>query len=144
MSKQIHILIYITVTILLALIVCGSIWDFEIANAIYIGEMPLENMFGIIFSFIGIIPTFVGWSFLGSTIFYLSKKQIEDTKKRKKYRAFAILLFVLSFFYFCNTLYMANSNAFKINFHIFSDFYINQTRNRQIRYINPITQPRLN
>jgi membrane-associated phospholipid phosphatase len=73
-------------------------------------------MFGIIFSYIGIIPTFVGWSFLGASIFYLSQKHIDDIKKRKWIKAFAVLLFVLSFFYFCNTLYMSNANAFKVNF----------------------------
>lgn len=116
MQKRIHVSISITATILIALTACGSIWDFEIANAIYIGQMPSENIFGIIFSYIGIIPTFVGWSFLGTSIFYLSKKQIEDTKKRRWLIAFAILLFVLSFFYYCNTLYISNANAFKMHF----------------------------
>lgn len=116
MRKQNHILIYITATILIALTVCGSIWDLQIANMIYIGQTPSENLFGIIFSYIGIIPTFVGWSFLGASIFYLSKKQIADTRKRRKLIAFAILLFVLSFFYFCTTLYISNANAFKIHF----------------------------
>lgn len=74
MQKRIHVSISITATILIALTACGSIWDFEIANAIYLGQMPSENIFGIIFSYIGIIPTFVGWSFLGTSIFYLSKK----------------------------------------------------------------------
>lgn len=116
MQKRINVSISITATILIALTACGSIWDFEIANAIYIGQMPSENIFGIIFSYIGIIPTFVGWSFLGTSIFYLSKKQIEDTKKRRWLIAFAILLFVLSFFYYCNTLYISNANAFKMHF----------------------------
>ena len=116
MQKQIHPSIYITAAILLALTVGGSIWDWEIANAIYIGQMPSENMFGIIFSYIGIIPTFVGWSFLGASIFYLSKNRIKDTKKKRRLIAFSILLFVLSFFYFCNTLYISNANAFKIHF----------------------------
>lgn len=116
MRKQNHILIYITAAILIALTVCGSIWDLQIANMIYIGQTPSENLFGIIFSYIGIIPTFVGWSFLGASIFYLSKKQIADTRKRRKLIAFAILLFVLSFFYFCTTLYISNANAFKIHF----------------------------
>ena len=116
MQKQNHISIFIVAVILFALTVCGSIWDFEIANAIYIGETPSENMFGIIVSYIGIIPTFVGWSFLGASIFYLSKKQIKDTKKRRKLIAFAVFLFVLSFFYFCNTIYISNANAFKIHF----------------------------
>ena len=116
MTKRTTIPVLTAAAILIALTVCGSVWDFEIANAIYIGEMPRENPFGIIFAFIGIIPTFVGWSFLGASIFYLSKKQIEDTKKRRWLIAFAILLFVLSFFYFCNTLYMSNANAFEVHF----------------------------
>lgn len=116
MQQRSHVSIYITVAILLALIVCGSIWDLEIANALYIGQLPSENMFGILCSFIGVIPTFVGWSFLGASIFCLTKKQITDSKKRKRLTAFAILLFVLSFFYFCNTLYISNANAFQVPF----------------------------
>lgn len=116
MQKQSRISIYIATAILLALTVCGSVLDFDIANAVYIGQMPSDNIFGIIFSFIGVIPTFVGWSFLGSSILCLSKKNIADTKKRRWLMAFAILLCVLSFFYFCNTLYMANSNAFEVHF----------------------------
>ena len=116
MHKRSHISFYFATTILLLLVVCGSIWDFDIAKAVYIGQTPSENMFGIIFSYIGIIPTFVAWSFLGVSIFYLSKKQIENTKKRRWLTGFGILLCVLSFFYFCNTLYISNSNAFEVNF----------------------------
>jgi membrane-associated phospholipid phosphatase len=116
MKKQIHISISITAVLLLVLTVCGSIWDLKIANAVYIGEMPSNNIFGIIFSYIGILPTFVGWSFLGASIFYLSKKQIENTRKRRGLMAFAVLLLVLSFFYYCNTLYLSNANAFKVHF----------------------------
>lgn len=114
MKKQYSI--SIVAVILLVLTVCGSFWDLEIANAVYIGQTPSENIFGIIFSFIGIIPTFVGWSFLGSSIFYLSKKHIENRRKRGWLTAFAVLLFVLSFFYYCNTLYLSNANAFKVHF----------------------------
>lgn len=114
MKKINSISISIAATILLALTVCGSVWDLDIANALYIGQKPSENLFGIILSYIGIIPTFVGWSFLGASIFYLSKKQIEDTTERRWHIAFAILLFVLSFFYFCNTLYISNANEFKV------------------------------
>ena len=116
MQKSCNILIFITVAILIALTVCGSIWDLKIAEEVYIGQMPSENMFGIIFSYIGIIPTFVGWSFLGASILFLSKKQIANTRKRRTLMAFAILLLVLSFFYYCNTLYISNSNAFKVHF----------------------------
>ena len=118
MQKRSYISIYVCAAILLALTVVGSVWDLEIAHSVYIGETPSENIFGIIFSYIGIIPTFVGWSFLGASIFYLSKKQIDDIGRRRRYTAFAILLFVLSFFYFCNTLYMSNANAFKVHFAI--------------------------
>ena len=111
-----RISISVAASALLILTVCGSIWDLEIANAIYIGQTPSENIFGIIFSYIGIIPTFVGWSFLGASIFYLSKKQIANTKKRRWLMAFSILLFLLSFFYYCNTLYISNANAFKVHF----------------------------
>lgn len=80
--------------------------------------MPEENIFGIIFSYVGIIPTFVGWSFLGASIICLSKKHVASTKKRRLLIAFAALLFVLSFFYFCNTLYLSNANAFEVNFFV--------------------------
>jgi membrane-associated phospholipid phosphatase len=104
--------------ILLSLTVCGSIWDLQIAKALYIGQSPSENIFGIIFSYIGILPTFVGWSFLGASIFYLSKKQVENPRKRRWLMAFAVLLFVLSFAYYCNTLYFSNANAFKVPFFV--------------------------
>ena len=115
-KKQSRISISIAAALLIALTVCGSIWDMEISQAIYLGQTPSENIFGVIFSFIGIIPTFVGWSFLGASIFYLSKKQIENTRKRRWSIAFSVLLFVLSFFYFCNTLYLSNANAVKMHF----------------------------
>ena len=116
MQKRSLISIYTVAAILIVLTVCGSVWDLEIANAVYIGQMPSENMFGIIVSYIGVIPTFVGWSFLGASILCLSKKQAENPKMRRRCIGFAILLFVLSFFYFCNTLYISNANAFKIHF----------------------------
>lgn len=116
MQKRIYFPIYIVAAVLLALTICGSIWDLRIANAIYIGETPTENMFGIVVSYIGIIPTFVGWSFLGASILQLSKKQIGDAKKIRRLKAFAVFLFVLSFFYFCTTIYISNANAFHIHF----------------------------
>ena len=106
----------IVVVILIALTVFGSVWDLEIANALYIGQKPSENPFGIVTAYIGIIPTFVGWSFLGGSILCLSKKRIEDTVKKHWLTALAILLFLLSFFYFCTTLYVSNANAFKVHF----------------------------
>jgi membrane-associated phospholipid phosphatase len=101
---------------LIALTAVGSFCDYEAAKALYIGQAPSENLFGVIFAFIGIIPTFVGWSFLGASILCLSKKHIADRTKRRWSTAFAILLFVLSFFYFCNTLMMVNANAFDVHF----------------------------
>jgi membrane-associated phospholipid phosphatase len=114
MQKQTHISIAVAAALLLALTVCGSIWDLRIAHAVYIGQTPAENIFGILFSYIGIMPTFVGWSFLGASIFARSKKQVADTRKRRWLIAFSVLLFVLSFFYFCNTLYFSNANTFKM------------------------------
>ena len=102
--------------ILIALTIFGSVFDLEIAHAIYIGQTPSENLFGIIVSYIGIIPTFVGWSFLGACILCLSKKQVENPAKRRWLTVLAILLFVISFFYFCTTLYVSNLNAFKVHF----------------------------
>lgn len=116
MQKQTSISIYTAVAVLIALTACGSIWDLEIANTCYVGETPSDNIFGVIFSYIGVIPTFVGWSFLGSTIFYLSKKQVEDTKKRRWLIAFSILLLLLSVLYFCNTICFSNANVFEVNF----------------------------
>lgn len=116
MRKQSNISIFAVAAILLALTGFGSIWDFEIAKEVYCGQTPEENIFGIIFSYIGIVPTFVGWSFLGASVFCLSKNQIENTRRRRLLMAFAVLLFVLSFFYYCNTLYLSNTNAFKVHF----------------------------
>ena len=107
--------ISIAAALLFVLTSIGSFFDLEIAKAVYLGETPSENLFGILFSFIGIIPTFVCWSFLGASIFCLSRKQINDTVKRRLLISFAVFLCVLSFFYFCNTLYFSNSNVFKIH-----------------------------
>ena len=115
-SKQSCIFLSVAALIPLVLTVIGSIWDLEIASAVYIGQMPSENIFGILFSYIGILPTFVGWSFLGASIACLAKKQIENTQKRRWLIAFAVLLFVLSFFYYCNTLYLSNETAFEVHF----------------------------
>jgi membrane-associated phospholipid phosphatase len=104
--------------VLVCLTICGSFFDYEIASFLYVGQQPAENLFGIIFAFIGIIPTFVGWSFLGASIFYLAKKQVVGQTKRRWLIALSILLFILSFFFFCNTLMMVNSNAFPIHWAI--------------------------
>ena len=96
----------------------GSVFDLQIAQAVYFGERFKENPFGIIFAFIGIIPTFVGWSFLGASILYLARKKVEEKKKRGWLTALAVLLFVLSFFYFCNTLFLVNASAFSVHWSI--------------------------
>ena len=118
MCKKKNITIIIILGLLLALTVVGSIWDYEIANSVYIGQTASENFFGIMFAFIGIIPTFVGWSFLGASIVCLAKKRVEDVKKRRWLFALAGLLFLLAFFYFCNTLMMVNANAFSVHWAI--------------------------
>lgn len=118
MQSKSYVSLGVVGAMLLALTLIGSIWDYEIASFIYLGQMPEKNIFGIIFSYVGIIPTFVGWSFLGASIICLSKKHVASTKKRRLLIAFAALLFVLSFFYFCNTLYLSNANAFEVNFFV--------------------------
>lgn len=118
MCKRRIILLASAMAILLSLTVLGSFYDLEIAKALYLGEKPTENLFGIIFAFVGIIPTFVGWSFLASSILCLARRDIIDKYKRRLLIALSVLLFVLSFFFFCNTLMMVNSNAFSVHFAI--------------------------
>ncbi len=115
MCKKRNAALIAAIMILVLLTVCGSLWDYKIANALYIGQRPTENFLGVLFSFIGVIPTFVGWSFLGASIFYLSKKYVKSPTKRRWLIALSVLLFVLSFFYFCNSLMMVNSNAFSVH-----------------------------
>ena len=50
MQKRNRVLIYIASVILIALTVCGSFLDYEIANAVYIGQTPSENIIPNIFS----------------------------------------------------------------------------------------------
>ena len=114
MCKKTNCFVLVSLLALILLTVCGAFFDYEIANALYLGQLPTENIFGIIFAFIGISPTFVGWSFLGASILYLSKK-IDKTTKRRLLIAFSVLLFILSFFYFCNTIMMVNDNAFPVH-----------------------------
>ena len=118
MSKIKNLSIVAVSLILIILTVCGSFFDYDIARALYIGELPSTNLFGISFAFVGIIPTFVGWSFLGASILALTKKQVENQTKRRCLIALSALLFALSFFFFCNTLMMVNANAFPVHWAI--------------------------
>ena len=96
---------------LILLTVLGSFADYEISQKLYLGQMPSDNFFGVLFAFIGILPTFVGWSFLGASIAYLCRYRVQDKSKRRLLYVFSTLLFLLSFFYFCNTLFLVNENA---------------------------------
>lgn len=118
MSKKIDWKLLTFAIVLTALIVCGSLWDLKIAKAVYFGGKPSENIFGVFFAFVGIVPTFVGWSFLGASILCLSKKSVSSKKKRGWLIALSVLLFVLSFFFFCNTLMMVNEGAFSVHWAI--------------------------
>lgn len=115
MCKKRNLIVLASLLVLLT--IAGSVFDLEIAKTAYIGQYFKENPFGIIFSFIGVIPTFVGWSFLGASILYLVRQK-EEGKKRKWLTALSILLFVLAFFYFCNSLMLANASAFSVHWAI--------------------------
>ena len=65
----------ILLAILLVLTVFGSIWDFEIASAIYIGQTPSENLFGILFSYIGIIQPLSAGAFLEQVLLAYQKNR---------------------------------------------------------------------
>ncbi len=118
MFKKKNLPVLIISAILIALTILGSFYDYQISKSVYFGEKPKDNFFGVVFAFIGIFPTFVGWSFLGASIFTLSKKQVEVASKRRWLIALSILLFVLSFFFFCNTLMMVNASAFFVHWAI--------------------------
>ena len=113
-----NVLIIAVMAVLTGLTILGSVHDYEIANAVYIGQQPNENFFGVLFAFVGIMPTFVGWSFLGASIVGLLKKNTVEKTKKRRLIALAVFLFVLSFFYFCNTLMMVNGNAFPVHWAI--------------------------
>ncbi|MBQ5930574.1 MAG: phosphatase PAP2 family protein, partial [Clostridia bacterium] len=49
---------------------------------------------------------------------YLSRKQCQSKKKRGWLTALSVLLFVLAFFYFCNTLFLVNESAFSVHWAI--------------------------
>ena len=105
-------IVLICVVFLLFLI--GSFYDLEISKLLYIGQYPNDNIFGIIFSYIGILPAFAGWSFLGAIILYLSKE--ESNKKRKTFlKGLSIFQYVLSFFFLCNTIMFTNLNVINVH-----------------------------
>ena len=118
MCKKRGIGIFSIVVLLLLLTCWGSFKDYQLAQNFYLGQTAKENIFGVIFAFIGILPTFVGWSFLGASILYLAKNKVAHAKKRGWLIALAVFLFVLAFFFFCNTLMMVNDTAFSVHWAI--------------------------
>lgn len=95
----------------------GSFYDLKISQLVYIGQYPDENILGIIFSYIGVLPTFAGWSFLGTIILYLSKD--ESNKKRKTFlKGLSIFQYILSFFFLCNTIMFTNLNVINVHWAI--------------------------
>lgn len=118
MNKKYNIALISASFIPILLTVLASFYDYEIAVSTYIGQMPQDNIFGVTFAFLGIAPTFVGWSFLGASILCLLKKHKMSSVKYRWLLVLAVLLLVLSFFYFCNTLLMVNSNAFRVHWAI--------------------------
>ena len=108
---------FILVTVIAAIVV-GSVYDYELAELSYVGQLPEENIFGIIFAFIGIVPTFVGWSFFSGAIFYLSDKGGYSKRAVTWLRAVSVGLAVLSVFYFPSTLLMVNEPAFSVKWYI--------------------------
>ena len=118
MYSKINIPLISVLTATFILTVFGAFFDLEIAKAVYFGEEFSENPFGIIFAFIGLIPTFVGWAFLGASILPFVKTQEMRTGKKRALVTLSVLLFVLSFFYFCNTLMMVNDRAFSVPWYL--------------------------
>lgn len=104
----------LALTLLSGLVLIGSLRDYEIARALYLGQ-GIENPFGIVFSYLGAIPTFLGWSLMGATLLSLSLRQEKGTPGRRGTVALSVLLFLLSFFYFCNTLMLVNQGAFRVH-----------------------------
>lgn len=118
MIKKWELRFIILSIILIIFIIIGSFYDYQIAINTYWGQQAAENLFGIIFSYIGIIPTFVGWSFLGSSIIYLLKKENIKINSKKWLIALSVLLLLLAFLYFCNTIMLVNEKAFPVSWFI--------------------------
>ena len=114
MPKKFDIKLIVLMSFLLIFLVIGSFFDYEIANEVYYGQHLSDNFLGILFSYIGIIPTFVGWSFLGSSILFLRNKQCSNKIHSKLLLALGIFLLILSFLYFCNTIMLVNEKAFDV------------------------------
>ena len=101
MIKKIEFKYVVLFIATIGFIILGSFYDFEITKKLYIGQHFSNNFYGILFSFIGVIPTFVGWSFLGAILIGLMNKTTSKNNSNKKWiNGLAILLFTLSFFYF--------------------------------------------
>ena len=116
MCKKIYMKLIITTSILILLIVLGSFYDYQIANKVYLGQNASNNFYGILFSYIGILPAFGGWSFLGASILPLRKKY--NKKASGWLLALSILLFVLSYLHIANTIMMVNEKAFEVHWTI--------------------------
>lgn len=113
--KKQNIFLVIVLPILVLFTIVGSSYDLEISHSLYLGETFDSNFFGILFSYIGIIPTFLGWTFLGSSILALTREREIENKKRKWLVILSVFLIVLSFFFFCNTLFMVNESSFSVH-----------------------------
>ena len=91
---------------LILLTVLGSFADYDISQKLYLGPMPSEKFFGVLFAFIGILPTFVGWSFLGASITYLCRYRVQDKSKRRLLYVFSTLLFCFLFSIFATRCFL--------------------------------------
>ena len=91
---------------LILLTVLSSFADYEISQKLYLGQMPSDNFFGVLFAFIGILPTFVGWSFLGASITYLCRYRVQDKSKRRLLYVFSTLLFCFLFSIFATRCFL--------------------------------------
>ena len=99
------------------MLLIGSCLDLTISNICYISQLGSKNLFGIIFSYIGVIPAFVGWSFLGTIIFILSKNE-SNKKKKIVLRILAVLLVLFTLFFLSNSIMLTNQNTFNVHWFI--------------------------
>jgi membrane-associated phospholipid phosphatase len=104
----------VLICVLIAMLLFASFYDLEISQKCYIGQNPKDNIFGIIFSYIGVIPTFVGWSFLATIILFLSKS-VCIRKTRIFLKIIAIFQYVLAFFFLNNSIMFTNNHIINIH-----------------------------